>query len=71
MKISILGAGTWGTALSILLAENKHEVTIWSALQKEVTELSEHRTEIKNLPGGLNSRLATSDRKAINFQTYQ
>ena len=53
MKISILGAGTWGTALAILLAENKHEVTIWSAIQKEVTELSEHRTEIKNLPGAI------------------
>lgn len=53
MKISVLGAGTWGTALSILLAENKHEVTIWSAVQKEVIELSEHRREIKNLPGAI------------------
>ncbi len=53
MKISILGAGTWGTALAILLANNQHEVTIWSAVQKEVTELSEHRTEIKNLPGAV------------------
>ena len=53
MKISVLGAGTWGTALSILLAENKHEVTIWSAIEKEVIELSEHRTEIKNLSGAI------------------
>ena len=34
MKITVLGAGTWGTALTILLAENKHEVTIWSKLPK-------------------------------------
>lgn len=53
MKISILGAGTWGTALAILLANNQHEVTIWSAISKEVTELSQHRTEIKNLPGAV------------------
>lgn len=51
MKISVLGAGTWGTALAILLAENKHEVTIWSALEREVKELKEHRDAIKNLPG--------------------
>jgi len=51
MKITVLGAGTWGTALTILLAENKHEVTIWSALEREVLELKEHRNAIKNLPG--------------------
>ncbi len=53
MKISVLGAGTWGTALTILLAENKHEVTIWSALPKEVEELDKNRTNIKNLPGAV------------------
>ena len=53
MKISILGAGTWGTALAILLANNNHEVTIWSKIEKEVIELSKHRTEIKNLPGAI------------------
>ncbi len=53
MKISILGAGTWGTALAILLAENHHDVTIWSKLEKEVEELAAHRSEIKNLPGAV------------------
>ena len=53
MKISILGAGTWGTALAILLTENNHEVTIWSALKREVEELSVNRTAIKNLPGAV------------------
>ena len=38
MKITVLGAGTWGTALTILLAENKHKVTIWSKLQREIEE---------------------------------
>ena len=31
-KISVLGAGSWGTALSILLYNNGHEVILWSAL---------------------------------------
>lgn len=53
MKVSVLGAGTWGTALAILLAENQHEVTIWSALPKEVEELDKNRAAIKNLPGAV------------------
>ncbi len=50
-KISVLGAGTWGTALAILLSNNSHEVTIWTIIEKEAQMLSEHRGEIKNLPG--------------------
>lgn len=53
MKITVLGAGTWGTALTILLAENKHEVTIWSKLPKEIEELDKNRSAIKNLPGAV------------------
>ena len=29
MRISVLGAGSWGTALSIILHSNGHEVTLW------------------------------------------
>ena len=63
MKVSVLGAGTWGTALAILLAENKHEVTIWSALPKEVEELDKNRASIKNLPGAVlqDSVVVTAD----------
>ena len=44
MKIGILGAGTWGTALALLLANNHHEVTLWSAIESEISELrSTHR----------------------------
>lgn len=53
MKISVLGAGTWGTALTILLAENKHEVTLWSKLPREIEELNKDRSDIKNLPGAV------------------
>ncbi len=51
MKISVLGAGTWGTALAILLSNNGQEVILWSALEKEVNALNENRNQIINLPG--------------------
>lgn len=51
MKISVLGAGTWGTALTILLCNNGHELILWSALEREVKALSEKRNQIPNLPG--------------------
>ncbi len=50
-KVSILGAGTWGTALAILLANKGNDVTIWTKIEHEAKALSENRTAIKNLPG--------------------
>ena len=29
-KIAVLGAGSWGSALSLVLATNGHDVTLWS-----------------------------------------
>ncbi len=53
MNISVLGAGTWGTALAILLSNNGHKVILWSKLQKEVDALLDNRNDIKNLPGAI------------------
>ena len=39
MKISVLGAGTWGVALAALLVANKQDVTVWSAIPSEMDEL--------------------------------
>ena len=49
-KVSILGGGSWGIALSVLLHNNGHEVTVWSALPAEVEMLAE-KHEHKMLPG--------------------
>ena len=50
-KVSVLGAGSWGTALSLLLCKNGHEVTHWSALEDEVRMLCEKREHESKLPG--------------------
>ena len=38
-KISIIGAGSWGTALAVVLNKNGHEITIWSLLEAEIEML--------------------------------
>ena len=50
-KVSFLGAGSWGTALAIMLANNGHEVTLWSAVESEVEMLQTHREHKDRLPG--------------------
>ncbi|MBQ1501284.1 MAG: NAD(P)-dependent glycerol-3-phosphate dehydrogenase [Firmicutes bacterium] len=50
MRITILGAGSWGTALSCLLIHNGHEVSLWSWKEKQVEELRQNR-ENSLLPG--------------------
>ncbi len=49
-KIGVLGAGTWGMALARMLTVNGHEVTVWSAIEREIDEFSAARKH-PNLPG--------------------
>lgn len=51
MKIVVLGSGGWGTALTMLLAQNGHEVTLWSFLKEEYETLSRDRENRQFLPG--------------------
>ena len=50
-KISVLGAGSWGTTLSLLLYNNGHSVRLWSALKDEVEMLNTKREHESKLPG--------------------
>ena len=50
-EISIMGAGSWGTALAVLLEKNGHKVTIWSCIEDEVAMLNEKRQHESKLPG--------------------
>lgn len=49
-KVCILGGGSWGIGLAVVLSKNGHDVTVWSALESEVAMLRESR-EHKMLPG--------------------
>ena len=50
-KVSVIGAGSWGTALAVLLYGNGHEVTLWSFLESEVNMLRNDREQKDKLPG--------------------
>jgi glycerol-3-phosphate dehydrogenase (NAD(P)+) len=50
-KISIIGAGAWGTTLSILLAENGQAVTLWAYEKELVESMNEMRENSRYLPG--------------------
>ncbi len=49
-SVGVIGSGTWGTALAMLLYKKGHHVTVWSAIGSEVESLSKERFH-PNLPG--------------------
>ena len=50
-EIGMIGAGSWGTALTWLLTNNGHHVTVWSALDAEIEMLKKDREQKSKLPG--------------------
>ena len=50
-SIGVIGAGSWGTALAVLLCGNGHEVTLWSIIEDEVHTLQTKRENPDKLPG--------------------
>lgn len=51
MKIAIIAAGSWGTALSMVLQFNSHEVAVWARSQEQVDEINRTRKNEKYLKG--------------------
>lgn len=50
-KVSVIGAGSWGTALAWLLHKNGHTVTVWSILEQEIAMLQSCHEHKEKLPG--------------------
>lgn len=49
--ISIIGAGSWGTALAVLLHKNGHKITVWSIVEAEIEMLRKEHEHKDKLPG--------------------
>src|SRR5689334_16487060 len=49
MKLAVLGAGAWGTALSISLAA-RHAITLWARDPEQARDISESRVNRRYLP---------------------
>ena len=52
-EISIIGSGGWGTAIAILLANNGHNVTLWSYFEEESKNLARDLENKPFLPGAM------------------
>ncbi|PID59791.1 MAG: NAD(P)H-dependent glycerol-3-phosphate dehydrogenase [Ignavibacteriae bacterium] len=50
MNVSVIGAGSWGTALSIILLSNGHEVTLWEFKRSYYKTLKRNRENKIYLP---------------------
>ncbi len=50
-NVCVLGSGSWGTAIALLLNNNGHKVTLWSFTDDECRELSSARENKRCLPG--------------------
>ncbi len=51
MNVTVLGAGSWGTALSVLLNENGHTIRLWEFFPELADEIINKRENARMLPG--------------------
>lgn len=77
-RIAILGAGSWGTALAIVLARAGHDVALWARRPEAAEFMAEHRHNRSYLPGAhlpdelhVTSDLSSAviDRRVLVFAT--
>lgn len=73
VKVAMIGAGSWGTALSLVLADNGHTVYLWGKNQQiidEINEVHENKKYLPNilLPHGIHG--TTSIEEAVRDVAY-
>ncbi len=72
-KVSVIGAGSWGTTLAILLAEKGHEVLLWVFEEDELPKLEKERVNTKYLAGAkfpVNLQLTGDLSSAVQFGDF-
>lgn len=65
-KITVLGPGSWGSALAQVLAENGHNVVIWGNNPAQIDEINTYHTNRRYLP---NLKLPSSIRGEKDLAT--
>ena len=73
LNVGVIGAGSWGTALALLLHKNGHAVTVWSIIEEEVEMLSQEREHKSKLPGVKipeDMKFTTDLKKAVKNQDF-
>lgn len=50
-KVAVIGAGSWGTAIAFVLAENGHDCLLWTRRSEQSTEINEQHTNSAYLSG--------------------
>lgn len=71
-NITVFGAGSWGTALAIVLAENGHNTLLWTHRKDQADEINNYHTNAKYLPNILlpkNLKATSSMEEAIKYSS--
>lgn len=71
--VAVLGAGSWGTALSMVLNENGHEVRLWGNNPEQIKEINEEHTNhhyLKNITLGKGIKGYTSLEETLSGATF-
>ena len=50
-KVAVFGAGSWGTAFSLVLADAGHDITLWGRREELCATINEKRENTDYLPG--------------------
>lgn len=61
-KVAVLGAGSWGNALSIVLADNQHDIRLWTHRKEQADEINETHRNNKYLSVDLPNNLKAYDK---------